>query len=62
VDGASLKEPANVGDAGKEAGLALARVTQVIVVGDWSENLVDVSIHQTMIPTAFYWGFLAARP
>ncbi len=60
ADGASLKEPGGVGDAGGTPGFDAARVTQVIVLGDWSAAAVDVTLRRLELvpPTP---AILAAR-
>jgi hypothetical protein len=45
-DGASLREPGKVGDAGKQAGLDLAKIVQIVLVGDWSEEPFDLTVRQ----------------
>jgi endoglucanase len=45
-DGASLKEPAKVGAAGKQAGLDLAEIVQLVVQGTWSSDPVDVTVRR----------------
>ena len=45
-DGASLKEPSNVSDPGKQAGFDLAQVAQVGIVGRWSGMPVDLIVRR----------------
>ncbi len=45
-DGASLKEPSNVSDPGKQAGFDLAQVGQVGIVGRWSGMPVDLIVRR----------------
>jgi len=45
-DGASLKEPAKVGAAGKQAGLDLAEIVQLVVQGAWSSDPIDVTVRR----------------
>ncbi|MBE3070838.1 MAG: glycoside hydrolase family 9 protein [Planctomycetes bacterium] len=45
-DGASLREPGTVGDAGKQPGLDLAKIVQIVLVGDWSEEPFDLTVRQ----------------
>lgn len=58
--GASLKEPNEVKEPGKQAGFDLARVTQLLVQGDWKAVPVDVTLRKLELvePTA---EVLAAR-
>lgn len=45
-DGASLKEPGKVGAAGKQPGLDLGQIVQVVVQGAWSSDPVDVTVRR----------------
>jgi endoglucanase len=46
AEGASLREPGGTGDAGTQAGFDLAKVAQVIVLGDWSGQPVDFVVRR----------------
>jgi endoglucanase len=59
-DGASLREPHSTGEAGKQDGFDLAQVANVVLVGEWSDAPVDVTVHQlTLIESTS--EILAAR-
>jgi len=45
-DGASLKEPALVGAAGKLEGFDLAQVANAVLVGDWTDDALDVTVRR----------------
>ena len=59
-DGASLQEPGAVKEPGKQPGLDLAHVTQVMVLGDWKAVPVELTLRKLELvePTA---ETLAAR-
>ena len=45
-DGASLKEPASLGQPGKLPGFELTQVANVVLVGDWTDAPLDVSVRK----------------
>jgi len=46
ADGASLREPNKVGDVGKQPGFDTARIVQLVVVGDWAAEPIDVTVRR----------------